>query len=126
MAHLVTYDPADPDVAGRVTSHDPSGDTPSPVPANMLVDPVLPPGRMSYWKHSAGSLVVMSAAEKEALDLGPARTAKKDAIDAKTVADTRLMLGAARDTYITAGETLKASVDAAGTVAAVNAIVDTR
>ncbi len=69
MASIVVYDPADPDVAGRVTQYVASANTPDyDSEPNKLVNPDLSGVTgvpVAYWKHSAGSIVEMTQPEKD-------------------------------------------------------------
>lgn len=99
MSDVVQYDPADPVVAGRVTLHRKSVNTPdwNGLP-NTLVNPDLtglynPATRvytvpLAYWKESGGSIVEMIQAEKDAIDAIPTPTEPRLRMVAALVAGT--------------------------------------
>lgn len=92
MSNIAIYDPNDATVAGRVTSYVKSANTPDyDGESNKVVNPdlsALSSVPQKHWKHSAGSIVEMSATEKEAADGGSAldlnKKQKKAAIDQRT------------------------------------------
>ena len=72
MSVIVIYDPADVTVAGKVTAHHKSANTPAfDGVTDKLVNPdlsALSAVAQKYWKHSTGSIVEMSAQEKTDID----------------------------------------------------------
>jgi hypothetical protein len=89
MSVIIVYDPADVTVAGRVTNCYHSAHTPDyDGVSDKLVNPDLSALSVAqkYWKHSAGSIIEMSQAEKDDIDGGleAARGIKIKAIDART------------------------------------------
>ena len=89
MADIIIYDPADSDVAGRVTQYVTSVNTPDyDGETNKLVNPdlsSLSAVPQKYWKESSGSVVEMTQAEKDVIEpLSDRKAERKLEVDIQT------------------------------------------
>jgi len=91
MSNVIIFDPDDSNVPGRVTYYLLSVHTPSYIDnSNALINPDVSSLSLvpqKHWKESSGSVVEMSQAEKDAIDIPDLDTQKQtkyNAIDQKT------------------------------------------